>query len=137
MIYDNLDDILENVLNKIKCNKNIIFLLQGTLGIGKTTLIKEIIKKINRNLKATSPTYSIMHQYGDNIFHYDLYMKDIEYALEIGILDLLSTDGLHFVEWGNKILFNILKQAGLCVYIISITDNFHKSPFRLYEIIEE
>lgn len=134
MIYDDLNSISNYIQHKINENKNIIFLLQGTLGIGKTTLIKTVLANLDKSIIVTSPTYGLMHQYNDYIFHYDLYMKDLKYALKMGLLDLLSMDGVHFVEWGDKILYDLLKQAGLYAYTIRIKDNNKTSRF--YEVIE-
>lgn len=137
MIYDSLDSISNQIRKKIDENENVIFLLQGPLGIGKTTLIKNVLSDIDKNIMVTSPTYNIMHQYNDYIFHYDLYMKDLEHLLNMGILDLLSTNGIHFVEWGDKILLDILKKSGLCTYMIKIKHSDNNQYIRFYEIIEE
>lgn len=137
MKYYKLSDICNVIHKKIANNKNMVILLLGPLGIGKTTLVKEIVNKIYANVIVTSPTYNIMHQYGNNIYHYDLYMKGIDYALDIGLLDLIGKEGVHFIEWGDEKLFNLLKKIGICVYLIRIKNNDIPSKSninRLYEI---
>ena len=50
--------------------------LKGTLGAGKTTLIKNLIHALGVNQKVTSPTFNIVRTYKKdllNIYHVDLY----------------------------------------------------------------
>jgi len=83
-----------------KSDKNII-LLNGTLGSGKTTLVKEFLKYKGINDNATSPTFSIQNRYED-IYHYDVYQKKDEF-LSLGMLEELEKKGYHFIEWGEEI----------------------------------
>ena len=83
-----------NELSKVvecikKSGKNII-ILSGTLGSGKTTLVKEFVRELNVN--ATSPTFSIQNIYDDKIFHYDLYNKGVYLFLSLGNLEELEKD---------------------------------------------
>ena len=100
---------LEKVASKILslCSKHNIFLFKGEMGTGKTTLIKEITKKIGIK-NACSPTYSIINNYlGSNkleVFHADCYRIDDENEAEnIGLIEILNQDNLCFVEWPEKI----------------------------------
>ena len=100
---------LETVASKILslCSKHNIFLFKGEMGTGKTTLIKEITKKIGIN-NTCSPTYSIINNYlGSNnleVFHIDCYRIDDENEAEnIGLIEILNQDNLCFVEWPEKI----------------------------------
>ena len=104
----NIEDLKE-VIECIKNSGKKIILLNGTLGSGKTTLVKEFIK--NEGIKdiATSPTFSIQNRY-ENIYHYDVYQKKDEF-LSLGMLEELENDGYHFIEWGEEIE-DILKMYG-------------------------
>ena len=94
----------------IKCIDKNIIILSGTLGSGKTTFVKEFVKSKNIDDVVTSPTFSIQNIYG-NIYHYDLYNKDINEFLSLGMLEELEKDGYHFIEWGEE-LEKYLKQFG-------------------------
>ncbi len=94
----------------IKCIDKNIIILSGTLGSGKTTFVKEFVKSKNIDDVVTSPTFSIQNIYG-NVYHYDLYNKDINEFLSLGMLEELEKDGYHFVEWGEE-LEKYLKQFG-------------------------
>lgn len=129
-MIDNLSLVCDKISQLIEYENHIIFLLQGEVGAGKTTLIKEFVKSINLTYDVTSPTYSIMHQYG-HIYHYDLYMKSLDSLFALGLLDLLHNPGIHFVEWGDDRLYEILISFELKVFCITINQNNAK---RIYEV---
>ena len=84
-----------------------VVLLIGNLGAGKTTLVKGIVEQ-RRAAGAddvSSPTYTLIHPYGDpvRIYHVDLYRLDTADEVRgIGIDDLLDSDALVLIEWGEK-----------------------------------
>ena len=65
------------VKEKIKTN---IVLLSGEMGVGKTTLIKEIFLSMNVLDNVSSPTFSIINEYitGQNKIVYHMDMKRIK-----------------------------------------------------------
>lgn len=131
----NLDQ-LDIILNKIKIitkDKNIIILLRGTLASGKTTLVKEFVKSLGLNDKVTSPTFSLQSIYSNNIYHYDVYNKTLDQFISLGLLEEFDKDGIHFVEWGDEKLENILKDYGFDVVVINIEKN-RKNESREYII---
>ncbi len=97
-----------------------VVLLKGDLAAGKTTLVKAFAKKLGITKDVTSPTFSLQHIYSDGLYHYDLYNKGLEHFLSLGMLEELEKDGLHFVEWGDKHLENLLIDAGIDVATIDI-----------------
>ena len=101
---------LQKVIDCIKKSKKKIIVLTGTLGSGKTTLVKEFLKSEGIKEIATSPTFAIQNVYEGKIFHYDLYQKKDEF-LNLGMLEELERDGVHFIEWGEEIE-EILKNFG-------------------------
>ncbi|MEA2019357.1 MAG: tRNA (adenosine(37)-N6)-threonylcarbamoyltransferase complex ATPase subunit type 1 TsaE [Campylobacterota bacterium] len=131
----NLDQ-LDIILNKIKIitkDKNIIILLRGTLASGKTTLVKEFVKSLGLNDKVTSPTFSLQSIYSNNIYHYDVYNKTLDQFISLGLLEEFDKDGIHFVEWGDEKLENILKDYGFDVVVVNIEKN-RKNESREYII---
>ena len=92
---------LKPVIECIKKSGKKIILLSGTLGSGKTTLVKEFLKSHGIDEEATSPTFSIQNRYG-NIYHYDVYQKKDEF-FSLGMLEELEKEGYHFIEWGEEI----------------------------------
>lgn len=128
---NNLEIVCSKIYELSKNKDHIVFLLYGDVGAGKTSLIKEYAKFCNIKDCVTSPTFSLMHQYDDKIFHYDFYNRNIQDLLNLGILDLLDNNGIHFIEWANDEIKSILDDVFLDIVSIKINKNFDK---RNYEI---
>ena len=82
-------------------------LFKGELGAGKTTLIKEIVKKLGVIEVVSSPTFSIVNEYqleNGKLYHFDFYrIESEEEALDIGIEDYLDSNFWVLIEWPEKI----------------------------------
>jgi len=119
-VVNNISD-LDQVAHKIKKMSKInkIFLFEGEMGSGKTTLIKKIVALLGV-YESNSPTFSIINTYlGSNnqtIYHVDCYRIENESEVEnIGLLEILNEKNLCFIEWPKKI-HNFLPDN--CVRII-------------------
>ena len=127
-IVKNMND-LDKVSSKIleHNNKYKKFALFGVMGVGKTTLIKSLLKKLGVNDNVTSPTFSIVNEYLSeklgSIFHFDFYrIKNEKEAYDIGIDEYLSSDNYCFIEWPNKIN-SFIDDNFVNVYIDIIDDD--------------
>ena len=103
-----------------------IWLFYGTMGSGKTTLIKALVKLLSLADVANSPTFSIVNEYqsrkGTPIYHFDFYrIKKEEEALDLGIDDYFYSDNYCFVEWPEKIE-NLLPLNAVSIYIVENAD---------------
>ena len=82
-------------------------LFYGGLGVGKTTLIKTIVRILGSNDNVSSPTFSIVNEYklkDEKIYHFDLYrINDIEEAYNFGIEDYLDSEYWKLIEWPERI----------------------------------
>jgi|TARA_A100001015_G_scaffold114846_1_gene127514 tRNA threonylcarbamoyladenosine biosynthesis protein TsaE len=92
---------------KKNINHNII-LICGEMGVGKTTLIKELLLLMSVIDNVSSPTFSIVNEYSTNkdetIFHMDLYrIKDISELDNIGFFEYLESGKTCIIEWGEMI----------------------------------
>ncbi len=96
-----LPTVARQLLNICKNEKKIAF--YGTLGAGKTTLIKQLCQELGVEPTLTSsPTYAIVNEYQGKapIYHLDLYrLNNIEEALNIGIEDYLDSSHYCLIEW--------------------------------------
>ena len=115
-----LDELHLLVDEIVKSFRNGVVILNGDLASGKTTLVKEIVKTLGVGDDVTSPTFSLQQCYGSKIFHYDIYNHGLEHFISLGMLEELDKDGLHFVEWGDDELLEILNSAGIDVLKIDI-----------------
>ena len=100
----NLPEIAEKVLLH---TSNKILLFYGTMGVGKTTLIKELAKRLGVTETINSPTFSIVNEYEieeDKVFHFDFYrIKNEEEVLDIGIEEYFDSGHWILIEWPEKI----------------------------------
>lgn len=97
---------LGNQLSALLPDSGLVLLI-GNLGAGKTTLVKGIVEHrgVASADEVSSPTYTLVHPYGDpvRIYHVDLYRLDTADEVRgIGLDDLLDSDALVLVEWGEK-----------------------------------
>ena len=95
------DRVVDHLAPKLK-GKN-LFLLEGNLGAGKTTLVSLVAKKLNISL-VSSPTYSLIQQH-KNLIHVDLYRLDsMEEIDATGFWEIFEDEkSMVFVEWSSKI----------------------------------
>lgn len=120
-------DTIHVVSDQIKdlINNYTIFLFEGDMGSGKTTLIKQVVKDIGISENVKSPTFSLVNEYIENdliIFHFDLYRINKENELDsIGFYEYLDSGKLCFIEWPNIAIQNIYKDYVLIK--ISITSD--------------
>lgn len=125
-------DILANYLKNRLINDCIV-ILRGDLASGKTTLVKSYLKALDLKDLVTSPTFSLQAIYSNNIFHYDIYNKTLGEFISLGMLEEFEKKGIHFVEWGDEKLEEILNDYGYEVILIEIEKKENK---RLYKINE-
>ena len=103
-----------------------VFLFNGKMGAGKTTLIKAICEEMGVQETVNSPTFSIINEYeaanGEIIYHFDCYrIKNIEEALNIGVEEYLYSGNYCFIEWSENIA-SLLPNDAVNVEIIENVD---------------
>jgi|HubBroStandDraft_1064217.scaffolds.fasta_scaffold07821_3 tRNA threonylcarbamoyladenosine biosynthesis protein TsaE len=81
--------------------------LVGDLGAGKTTLTQGIAegRGAARAEDVSSPTFTLIHEYGEpvRVYHVDLYrLETAEQARRLGLEDLFDQKALVLIEWGDK-----------------------------------
>lgn len=85
-----------------------VFAFFGEMGAGKTTLIKELCRKLGVEEIVTSPTFTIVNEYrsgnGEPVYHFDFYrIKSESEAFDLGYENYLYSGNYCFVEWPEKI----------------------------------
>ncbi len=85
-----------------------IWIFEGEMGAGKTTLIKAIGKGLGITGEVQSPTFSIINEYinsaGESIYHFDFYrIKEATEALDFGVEEYLYSGNLCLLEWAENI----------------------------------
>ena len=85
-----------------------VWLFNGHMGAGKTTLIKVICKTLGVTSTVHSPTFALVNEYITTekkvIYHFDFYrIKDEMEALDIGVEEYFDSGNLCLIEWPQKI----------------------------------
>jgi tRNA threonylcarbamoyladenosine biosynthesis protein TsaE len=85
----------------------VLVLLTGELGSGKTTVTKGIVAGLGAASEdeVTSPTFTLVHVYGDakKVYHGDLYRIESFHDFEtLGLEDVFSTPAVVILEWSER-----------------------------------
>lgn len=102
---DEIPQVSDVIIKHIKSGT--LFLFDGEMSAGKTTLIADILKRLGVNM-ANSPTYAIHQTYSSKnlqINHIDLHRLESSDEIEsTGFWDLLANENeVFFIEWAQKI----------------------------------
>ena len=122
-------------LSKVKKSQAYIIFLNGDLGSGKTTLVKEIISALGVEESVTSPTFTIIEPYSSehrNIYHMDLYR--IESASELAAIGIneycKEENSIIFVEWPEK-AFGYLNDFDMKISLEHLSETKRKCKITL------
>ncbi|MFY8035517.1 MAG: tRNA (adenosine(37)-N6)-threonylcarbamoyltransferase complex ATPase subunit type 1 TsaE [Cyclobacteriaceae bacterium] len=104
-----LDELPQVAADVIKAaHETKVWLIDGDMGAGKTTLIKAIAQQLGVVNTVSSPTFSIVNEYqdrdGKTIYHFDFYrLKSEAEAYDIGVNEYLESGNRCWIEWSEKI----------------------------------
>jgi len=131
----NLGQEIAKEIVKRKDKSAFIVFLDGDLGTGKTTLVKEIIFALGIKEKVKSPTFTIIEPYelnDKNIYHIDLYRINDPSELEIiGLREYLNeSEAIIFIEWPEK-SFGFLKKFDLKISLKHSSEKERKCKIEL------
>ncbi|TDD74951.1 tRNA (adenosine(37)-N6)-threonylcarbamoyltransferase complex ATPase subunit type 1 TsaE [Flavobacterium caseinilyticum] len=120
---DQLEEVAKQILAQ---NPKKVILFHGEMGVGKTTLIKQLCKSLGVTGATSSPTFSLVNEYeaDDNqlVYHFDFYrLNDEVEALDMGIDDYLYSGNWCFIEWAEKIP-NLIPQTHSVITITLLDD---------------
>lgn len=107
-IVFSLDQLEEVAKLIIAQNPHKVILFHGEMGVGKTTLIKQLCKSLGVTEATSSPTFSLVNEYQANdnqlVYHFDFYrLKNEIEAMDMGVDDYLYSGNWCFIEWAEKI----------------------------------
>ena len=109
--FPELEKLASNLCKDISVGD--IYLFQGELGAGKTTLVKLLINNLyllnnlSKPASIASPTFPILITYDLNtsqIYHYDLYrIKNLKELEELDFFENLNNN-ITFIEWPEMLI---------------------------------
>lgn len=110
---EDLDDIAKLLVLQAKSN---LMLFHGDMGLGKTTLIKAVLRHLGCNTDSKSPTFSIVEEYscqeGSIVYHMDCYrLENEEEAYEMGLYEYFNGGHLILIEWPSRISAMLPEEA--------------------------
>ena len=120
-----LSEVSKKILDFTFPNKK--FILYGNMGVGKTTLIKELSLHLGVKDIVSSPTFSIVNEYmtfnEEKIYHFDFYrVNSEEEVYDIGYEEYFFSDSYCFIEWPDKIE-NLIEHNMIRVFITQENNN--------------
>lgn len=102
-----INDIDSVALQVLEALSTKTILLNGNMGVGKTTFVKALVKILGSKDTVSSPTFSIVNDYelpNDKMYHFDMYrIHDEDEALQFGIEEYLSSHHWIVMEWSEHI----------------------------------
>ena len=110
------------------CQPGDVFLLEGTLGAGKTCLTQGIAWGLGIKEYAASPSFVVVRELHGRLplYHVDLYRLDhIEEIAELGLDDYLYGKGVCVVEWAEKGL-SVLPAEHMLIQLSYLSDDERK-----------
>ncbi len=104
-----------------------IWLFEGEMGAGKTTLIQVLCAELGVVDQVTSPTYTLIHEYRDAAdqvyYHFDFYrLTNFQEAIDIGCEEYFDSGNICFIEWPGLIK-SLLPERWLTIGIEVQPDN--------------
>ena len=105
---------------------NMVVLLHGDLGAGKTTLVRHLLRGLGVTGRIKSPTYAVVEPYVTpcvQVWHFDFYrFADPREWEDAGLRDIFATPGLKLVEWPDKAA-GMLPQADWVLHLQTLDDD--------------
>lgn len=105
---------------------NRIFAFYGSMGAGKTTIIKSICEVLGALDIINSPTFTLVNEYktadGESLYHIDFYrIRKQEEVFDFGIEEYLTGESYCFMEW-PELVEDILPN-GMVTVRITVGEN--------------
>jgi tRNA threonylcarbamoyladenosine biosynthesis protein TsaE len=108
-----------------------VILLVGDLGAGKTTFTQGIAAGMGVQTTVRSPTFVMVSEHSGQVplYHIDLYrIEGIAEALDLGIEEYTSGEGVCVVEWGDRAI-SAFPEGFLIVYLEDIGGSSRRLTF--------
>lgn len=92
---------------------------KGGMGMGKTVFVRGCVAALGNDAYVSSPTFSIVNDYGGkiNLYHFDMYrVESWDSLYSTGFFDYMNEHSILFIEWSENIE-NVLPENTVFVEI--------------------
>ncbi len=83
-----------------------VIAFSGGMGMGKTAFVRGALKAFDNDSFVSSPTFSLVHDYGGkpHIYHFDMYrVETLDDLYSTGFFDYPIEESVLFIEWSENI----------------------------------
>lgn len=98
--YQDTEDFGQNFASKLL--EGDVILLNGDLGVGKTTFTRGLAKGLGISKNVKSPTFTLIREYQDGnlpLYHMDAYRLENNVDEDLGFDEYFHGNGVTVVEW--------------------------------------
>ncbi len=121
---------LADALSRQPALRNARINLRGSLGAGKTTLVRHLLRALGVQGRIKSPTYAVVEPHeapGLQIWHFDFYrFSDPREWEDAGFRDLYASPGLKLAEWPDQAA-GLLPEADLVIELQAQADQSRRA----------
>ncbi|KRK99621.1 tRNA (adenosine(37)-N6)-threonylcarbamoyltransferase complex ATPase subunit type 1 TsaE [Companilactobacillus futsaii] len=130
--YEETEDLGEKMAQLLRPSDVVV--LNGDLGVGKTTLTRGLARGLGIKRNVKSPTFTLIREYKDGkipLYHMDAYRLESSPDEDLGFDEYFNGDGITMVEWPQFIKDEIPKDH-LTINIERLSDTDRKVTFKLH-----
>jgi ATPase, YjeE family len=111
-----------------------VVVLNGDLGVGKTTLTRGLARGLGIKRNVKSPTFTLIREYKDGrvpLYHMDAYRLESSPDEDLGFDEYFNGDGITIVEWPQFIKDEI-PDNHISINIKRLSDTEREVTFKLH-----
>lgn len=132
---EELRSAAHTILSEMKDHS--IFAIDGKMGAGKTTLIKDFCNILGVTEIVSSPTFALVNEYSsDNnepVYHFDFYrIKKLDEVYDIGYEEYFYSSYKCFIEW-PELVTELLPESYVYVLIEEIENGNRAISYSVHE----
>ena len=113
--------------------RNAVIELHGTLGAGKTTFVRHLLRALGVSGHVKSPTYAVVEPHETEnlaIWHFDFYrFSDPREWEDAGFRELFASTGLKLAEWPEKAA-GLIPPADLAIHIEALNETARRATLQ-------